>query len=484
MPLTPAFIAQLQAIVGKPYVLTAREDLLVFEYDGSIDKSVPPAVVLPATTEQVAAVLRLCRTAGVPVAPRGAGTGLSGGAIPLGGSVTLALTRMNRILEVDAENRLAVVQPGVINLHISQAVDSLGLFYAPDPSSQKACSIGGNVAENSGGPHCLFYGATTQHILALEVVLPDGTITWLGDRTGGPPGYDLRGVFIGSEGTLGIATTIVVRLLPKPEAVRTLLAVYDTVEDASGCVSDVVAAGILPAAMEMMDGLTIRAVNGALSSGYPDDAGAVLLIEVEGLTETVAEEAERIVQACHARHAREVRTAETVAERERLWAGRKGALGAFGFLAPNYYTLDGVVPRTKLPQVLAQIGELAQRTGLLIPNVFHAGDGNLHPCILFDDREPGVEQRVLEAGAEIMRICVDAGGALSGEHGIGIEKQDFMAWLFTEADLDAMARLRPAFNSDENFNPGKVFPGARLRCGEAGHNHEAAKRVVAAGGYL
>ncbi|MSQ09684.1 MAG: FAD-binding protein [Dehalococcoidia bacterium] len=484
MPLSPTLVAELQSIVGKPYVLYRPEDLIVFEFDGSIDKGVPSAVVLPDSTEQVAGVMRACRAAGVSIAPRGAGTGLSGGAIPLGGSVTIALTRMNRILEIDVENRMAVVQPGVINLHISQAVDHLGLFYAPDPSSQKACSIGGNVAENSGGPHCLFYGATTNHILATEVVLADGTVTWLGDRTGHAPGYDLRGVFIGSEGTLGIATTIVVRLLPKPETVRTMLAVYDTVDDASGTVSDIIGGGVLPAAMEMLDALGMKAVNAALNTGYPGDAGAVLLIEVEGLLETVVAEAEWVMAACRGRNAREVRLAETQAERDRLWAGRKGALGAMGQLAPNYYTLDGVVPRTKLPEVLRRIAEVSARSGILIPNIFHAGDGNLHPCIVFDEREPGIEARVLKVGEEVMRICVDAGGALSGEHGIGIEKQDFMDWIFNAQDLAAMAKLRPAFGSDDLLNPGKIFPGARLACGESGHGRANVKKVMAAGGYL
>ncbi|MBI2886574.1 MAG: FAD-binding protein [Chloroflexi bacterium] len=475
-------VACLQDIVGPEYVLHLPEDLLVFEYDGSIDRGLPAAVVLPRTTEEVAAVVRLAREAGQPLVPRGAGTGLSGGAIPLARGIIVALTRMREILEIDPENRLAVVEPGVVNLDISRAAAAHGLFYAPDPSSQRACTIGGNVAENSGGPHCLAYGVTTNHVLALEVVLPTGEVVWLGDRTGEAPGYDLRGVFIGSEGTLGIATRIVVRLLPRPEATRTMLAIYDRIEDAGATVSDIIGRGVIPAAVEMLDRLTIQAVEPAVHAGYPDDAGAVLLIEVEGLREQAAEQGETVVALCQAHGAREVRTAEAEEERERLWAGRKGALGALGRLAPNYYILDGVVPRSKLPQVLQQVTAVGEKYGFPIANVFHAGDGNLHPNILFDERAPGAIQRVLEAGAEIMRICVDAGGALSGEHGIGIEKQDFMAWVFSPEDLAAMARLRPAFGADDAFNPGKVFPGARAAAGEI--PQAIAQRAVAMGAYI
>ena len=476
------FIKQLQSIVGTEYALHALEDLLVFEYDGSIDRGLPSAVVFPRTTEEVAAVVRLARLAGIPLVPRGAGTGLSGGAIPMAQGLVIALTRMKHILEIDSADRLAVVEPGVINLDISKAASPYGLFYAPDPSSQKVCSIGGNVAENSGGPHCLAYGVTTNHVLALEVVLPDGEVVWLGDRTGEAPGYDLRGVFIGSEGTLGIATKIVVRLLPKPEATCTMLAIYDRLDDASATVSGVIDRGLIPAAVEMMDRTTIQAVEAAFHADYPADAGAVLLIELDGLRETVAEQTQTVVSLCQAGGAREVRIAESEAERERLWAGRKGALGAFGRLAPNYYLLDGVVPRSKLPRVLRQATEAAERHGFLVANVFHAGDGNLHPCILFDERVPGASQRVLEAGEEIMRLCVDAGGALSGEHGIGIEKQEFMAWIFSEEDLAAMAALRPAFGADERFNPGKIFPGARSGCGDM--SQALMERALALGAYI
>lgn len=481
---TLELIRRLKAIVGEQYVIHAPEDLLVYEYDGTIDRALPSIVVLPATAEQVSAVLRLGRAAGLPITPRGAGTGLSGGAIPVGQGMVIVLTRMTGILEIDPVNRIAVLEPGVINLDISKAAAEHGLYYVPDPSSQKACSIGGNVAENSGGPHCLAYGVTTNHVLALEVALPDGQLVWLGDPTGEAPGYDLRGVFIGSEGTLGIATKIVVRLVPSPEAVRTLLAIFDEMDDASATVSAVVAGGIVPAAVEMMDRLGAQAVENALHAGYPVDAGAVLLLELDGLRETVAEQLPALVAICNRHHAREVRVAEAAADRERLWAGRKGALGAFGSIAPNYYILDGVVPRTRLPEVLRQVGEIGERYGFPVANIFHAGDGNLHPCILFDDNVPGAAPRVLEAGAEIMRLCVDAGGALSGEHGIGIEKQDFMAWVFSEDDLAMMRKLRPAFLADESFNPGKVFPGARARHHGGDTGQRIMERALAAGAYI
>lgn len=477
----PKLVQQFQEIVGREGVIWAPEDIIVFEYDGSIDKGLPAAVVFPRTAGEVSRVVRLTRAAGLPIVPRGAGTGLSGGAIPLEPGVIIAMTRMKKILELDPVNRLAVVEPGVINLDISKAAAPHGLYYAPDPSSQKACSIGGNVAENSGGPHCLAYGSTTNHILALEVVLPEGEIVWLGDKTGEAPGYDLRGAFIGSEGTLGIATKIVVRLMSKPETVRTLLAIYDRMDDASGTVSDVIAAGIIPAAMEMLDRVTIRAVEAGLQAGYPEDAEAVLLIEVEGLEESVAQEVATILGVCRRRHAREVRSAESEEDRERLWVGRKGALGTFGRLAPNWYVLDGVVPRTRLPEVLDQVRRIGEKYGVLMANVFHAGDGNLHPCALYDEREPGATQRVLEASAEILRVCVDAGGALSGEHGIGLEKQDFMAWVFTPEDLAAMAKLRPAFGADEHFNPGKIFPGARKH---TDYSQSIAERALAMGAYI
>ncbi|MFQ5861008.1 MAG: FAD-binding oxidoreductase [Dehalococcoidia bacterium] len=452
-------VKALQPIVGREYVIHHPEDLLVFEYDGSIDRGLPQVVVFPTTTEQVSQVVALAYREGVPVVARGAGTGLSGGAIAALGGIQVALSRMNRILEVDPANRLAVAQPGVINLQLDLAVRRHGLRYTPDPSSQRACSLGGNIAENAGGPHCLAYGVTTNHVTGLEVVLEDGSVAWLGGRVPDAPGYDLRGVFIGSEGTFGIATKIVAWLLPLPEAVKTMLAIFPDVDSASAAVSGIIAKGMVPAALEMLDAMAIRAVQGAMDAGYPEDAGAVLLVEVEGLREEVAEQAQEVEAVLADHGAREVRAAEEAAERERLWVGRKGALGALGFLAPNYYLVDGVVPRSRLPGVLRQVAEIGQKYGMPIANVFHAGDGNLHPCILFDERRPGEMERVTKAGGEILKVCIEEGGALSGEHGVGLEKQAYMPWVFTPEDMEVMQQVRRAFSPRELFNPGKVFPG-------------------------
>ena len=454
----PDLVRDLQAVVGETYVMHMPEDLIVFEYDGAVDRALPSAVVVPGSTEEVSRTVAVARRHGVPIVARGAGTGLSGGAIAHGGGIVIALTRMTRVLEVDVENRVAVVEPGVVNLELSRHVSRYGLYYAPDPSSQQACTIGGNVAENSGGPHCLAYGVTTNHVLGIEVVLADGSVQWLGGKTREAPGYDLRGIVIGSEGTLAIVTKVAVRLLRQPEAVRTLLAVYEELEDASGAVSGVIAAGIVPAALEMMDDLCIEAVEPAVHAGYPAGAGAVLLVEVDGLLESVEEEAEEIEAVCRRYGPMEIRTASGETERKALWAGRKGVLGALGRLAPNYYLVDGTIPRTKLVEVLSRIREISAEVGLPIANLLHAGDGNLHPSVLFDERVPGETQRALEAGGMILKLCVDVGGVLSGEHGIGLEKQEYMPLMFSDEDMRAMAGLRPAFATDGMFNPGKIFP--------------------------
>ena len=451
-------ITRLKKIVGRDYVVHKPDGLIVFEYDGSVDRSMPAAVVLPATTSEVSQVMSIAREFDVPVVARGAGTGLSGGAIPAQGSLVLSLTRMNRILEIDPENRLAVVEPGVVNLDLSAAVARHDLYYAPDPSSQQACTIGGNVAENSGGPHCLAYGVTTNHVLGVEVVLADGTVTWLGGRTSETPGYDIRGIVIGSEGTLAVATKVIVRLLRRPETVKTMLAVYERLDEASAAVSDVIGSGIVPAAMEMMDDLAIAAAEPAVHAGYPDGAGAVLLVEVDGLAESVEEESELIEAIMAGHRPMEVRVARDADERARLWAGRKGALGALGRLAPNYYLIDGTIPRTRLVQVMAKIKDLSAESGFPIANVLHAGDGNLHPSILFDERKPGETERILELGGRILKLCVDEGGVLSGEHGIGIEKREYMPFMFNEQDLSAMGRLKEAFDTRDALNPGKIFP--------------------------
>ena len=451
-------IAELTSIVGDAYVVHAPEDLIVFEYDGSVDRALPVAVVLPASTEEVAETVKAAARHGVPMVARGAGTGLSGGAIAEKGGIVIALTRMTRILGIDPDNRLAVVEPGVVNLDLSHAASKYGLYFAPDPSSQKACTIGGNVAENSGGPHCLAYGVTTNHVLGMEVVLADGSVQWCGGKNREAPGYDLRGVLIGSEGTLAIATKVVVRLLKLPEAVRTLLAVYRELDQASAAVSGIIAAGMVPAALEMMDRLCIEAAEPAVHAGYPEGAGAVLLVEVDGLDEAVEEEAAEIERVCETYHPLEVRTATDAAERERLWAGRKGVLGALGRLAPNYYLVDGTIPRTRLLDVLASIKDIGKKHGLPIANLLHAGDGNLHPSVLFDERDPDQLRRAMEAGGEILKLCVDSGGVLSGEHGIGLEKQEYMPLMFTEDDMEVMSRLLPAFGTGGMLNPGKIFP--------------------------
>ncbi len=463
-------VRELVRALGRERVLSTPEELIAFEYDGTIEPGKPQVVVFPESTEQVSAAVRIAHRFAVPVIPRGAGTGLSGGAVATVGGVVVALTRMKRVLEIDVANRLAVVEPGVVNLDLSKAVAPHGLYYAPDPSSQRACTIGGNVAENAGGPHCLAYGATTNHVLGAEVVLADGEVVRLGGRTRDVAGYDLIGAFVGSEGTLAIATKIVVRLMKLPESTRTLLAIFDSVDDASNSVSAIIAAGILPSALEMMDRNIIAAVEPVIHAGYPLDAEAVLLIEVDGLEEGTIEEAAAIEKLCQANNARDVRLAVEQPDRERLWAGRKTSISALGRLYPNYYVLDGVVPRTKLVEVLRQTYAIADRYGLAVANVFHAGDGNLHPNLLFDEREPGTTERVLDAGAEIMRVCVDAGGSITGEHGVGLEKRDFIAWIFGPDDLAAMAKLKPAFNAGERYNPCKAFP-THKGCGEVRQAH-------------
>ena len=452
-------LKELRKIVGERFVVWRPEDLIVYEYDGSIDKQLPRAVVVPGSTEEVAEAVRVCRKAGVPVVPRGSGTGLSGGAVAMNGSVQVVTSRLRRIIDVDIENRVAVVESGVINSDVSDAVAQYGLHYVPDPSSQMACSIGGNVAENAGGPHCLAYGVTTNHVLGMEVVLADGSSVWLGSECRETPGYDLRGVFIGSEGTLGIVTKVALRLLRLPEAVRTMIAVYGSMDTASKSVSDIIAAGVVPAALEMLDRVTIEAVEPTYHPGYPEDAEAVLLVEVDGIKETVDEQARQVEAICRANGVSMFESSDEPGRRAELWAARKGAIGAFGTLRPNYYLVDGVVPRTKLREVMAKVAEVAAEMDVLIANVFHAGDGNLHPCILFDERKPGELEKVITAGGRILSICVEAGGALSGEHGIGMEKQAYMPLVFSEADMAAMARLAPAFGAGDNaFNPSKVFP--------------------------
>ena len=469
------FIAAVQAVLGEENVVVHPDDLLVFEYDGSIDRGMPSAVVFPANTSDVSRVMALAYEAGIPVVGRGSGTGLSGGAISPPGGVQIAFTRMQEILEVDTENRHAVVEPGVVNLDLDTHVRKFGFRYAPDPSSQRACSLGGNIAENAGGPHCLAYGTTTNHVLGMEVILEDGSVVHLGSMARETPGYDLRGVFVGSEGTFGIATRIAVRLLPVPESVKTYLGIFPDVDSACTAVSAVIGHGIIPAALEMLDALSIRAVQNVTDVGYPDDAGAVLLIELEGLDDEVNETGREVEAALWDTGASEVRAAEEAEEREQLWAGRKGALGALGSLAPNYYLVDGVVPRTQLAPVLRRVAEVGRKYDIPIANVFHAGDGNLHPCLLFDERQPGALETIMEAGAEVLEVCVEAGGALTGEHGVGLEKKEQMPLVFSPEDMAAMRLVRDAFAPENRINPGKIFPD--------GHRHAPAAHRPAPGMY-
>ena len=452
------FLKGLQRIVGEQNVVYHSDDLLVFEYDGSIDRRVPEAVVFPSNTREVSEVISLAYSVGIPVVGRGTGTGLSGGSVAPPGGIQIAFPRMNNILEVDTDNQIALVEPGVINLHLDTRVRKDNLRYAPDPSSQKACSLGGNIAENSGGPHCLAYGTTTNHVLGREVVLDDGSIVNLGSLARETIGYDLRGVFTGSEGTFGIATKIAVRLLPVPEAVRTFLGIFPNVESACTAVSAIIEHGIVPAALEMIDALTIQAVQNVSDAGYPDDAGAVLLIELEGLNDEIIEIGHEVEAALWDTGATQVRTAEAAEERQKLWAGRNGALGALGSVAPNYFLVDGVVPRTQLARVLGEVTKISNKYDIPIANVFHAGDGNLHPCLLFDERQAGMLERVMEAGTAVLQVCVDAGGTLTGEHGVGLEKKEQMPLVYSDEDMAAMVMVRDAFAPNNTLNPGKIFP--------------------------
>jgi glycolate oxidase len=458
-------IHALRHIVGEPYVLVEKEDVIVYEQDGSIFQVMPEIVVLPGDVEQVAAVVKAAKRANAPIVPRGSGTGLAGGAVPAEGGVVLSMARLNRILKIDLENQIAIVEPGVINVDVTEAVAKDGFFYAPDPSSQAACSIGGNVANNSGGPHTLAYGVTTNHVLGVEVVLDDGAVVWFGGEVPDTPGYDLCGVFVGSEGTLGIVTKVAVKLMRTRESVRTLLAIFDQMDAATQTVVDITAAGIIPAALEMMDRTTIEAVERGAPVGFPRDAEAVLIVEVEGLNQHTERSIALAGDICRRNGVREVKLAKDEAERQRLWKGRKGAFGAMGSLAPNYYVQDGVVPRSKLPDMMRRVAAISAQFNLRIANVFHAGDGNLHPNILFDMRTPGELDRVIEAGAATLRACIELGGSITGEHGVGLEKKAYIGLLFNEADLEAMARVRRALDPDGRFNPAKLFP-TPVGCGE------------------
>jgi glycolate oxidase len=467
--LSADMLAALRRIVGTENVIHGDQELLVYECDAyTLEKQLPNVVVLPRSTEEVAAVTQFCAKNQLPIIPRGAGTSLSGTVLAVNGGVMIALTRMNRILNIDFRNRRALVEAGCVNAWVTQAVKSGGVYYAPDPSSQSACTIGGNVATNSGGPHTLKYGVTTNHVLGFEMVLPDGEIVWLGTRPDGGEdvgGYDLRGAVVGCEGMFGIVTRVLLQLIRAPQQFKTMLGVFENVDDASRTVSDIIAEGIVPGALEMMDQLITQAVEAAYHFGFPLDAGAVLIVELDGLAAGLQRQAEQVMEICRRNKAREVRLAQTDQERAELWKSRKRAFGAIGRLSPNFLTQDGVVPRSKLPEMMRFIKSCSEKHGLRIPNVFHAGDGNIHPLILYDERDPAQVQRALAAGHEILEKCIELGGSATGEHGIGVEKIDFMAKQFTKEDLDAMRVLRRVFDPENRCNPHKMFPGSK-RCSD------------------
>ncbi|MBW2623331.1 MAG: FAD-binding protein, partial [Deltaproteobacteria bacterium] len=452
------FIRELQHIVGKKHVSASAIDTEVYSYDASSARGKSGAVVFPANSRELARVVKAACRYSVPFIPRGFGTNLSGGTVASSGGVVICLSRLNRVLKLSPERRQAVVQPGVTNLELQDALGSMGLFFAPDPASQKVATLGGNVGENSGGPHCLKYGVTTNHILGLEAVLPDGEVVRFGGPALDPPGFDLRGVMVGSEGTLGVITEITVQVLPKPETVITMLAVYDAASDAARSVSDIVAAGIIPATLEMMDSLVIQAVEDSFACGYPRDAAAVLIIEVEGPLAGLDEQAEHIQALCLKNRCRRIHRAADDQERDRLWEGRRGAFGAIARLAPNFVLNDCTVPRTKLPEALARIDAIAGSHQLRHGNVFHAGDGNLHPLIFYDSRKTGQSEKAHRAAWEIMEACVELGGTISGEHGIGLEKLEAMRLIFSEHDLKFQRALKNAFDPHGLLNPGKVVP--------------------------
>ena len=463
MPVASAasLLDELRDIVGDDALIANEDELLVYECDGYVvEKRMPDVVVFPTTTGQVAAIVRACNTHDVPFVPRGAGTSLAGGTLPVGGGVMICLTRMRQILEVNVRDRYAVVEPGLVNVHLTQRLKGTGYHYAPDPSSQGACTIGGNVATNSGGPHTLKYGVTVNHVLGVEVVLPSGEVLQFGGPCEDLPGYDLTGLFVGNEGTFGICTKVWVRLTRDPAAYRTMLGVFDTVQQATEAISAIIGAGIVPAALEMMDQGIVGALEQAFHFGFPLDAGAVLLIEVDGLEVAVDEEAERIVALCTENGAREVRMANSPQERALLWKCRKQAFGAIGRLSPSYCTQDGVVPRTRLPDILEFITATSAKYGLRIVNVFHAGDGNIHPILLFDERDAEQVRRVIAAGDEILSRCIELGGSVTGEHGIGVEKISFMDKLFQPNDIAVMEDLRRVFNPEGRCSPHKMLPTA------------------------
>ena len=458
-------LSEFRSIVGDGALISSPEELHTYESDALTNfRALPCAVLLPSSTEQVQSIVRICHREKIPFVARGSGTGLSGGALPVENGIVLSFARMNRILEIDIRNARVVVEPGVLNLDVTSRVQSKDYFYAPDPSSQSVCTIGGNVAENSGGAHCLKYGFTTTHVLGLEVVLPDGSLVHLGGRTLDTPGYDLAGVFVGSEGTLGIATKIILRIVKRPACVRTLLAAFPSTNEAGAAVSGIIAAGMLPAAIEMMDNLSIQAAEAAVHANYPN-CGGLLLVELDGPIAEVEALMTHVYEICRSNGSQEIRVAQSEAERALVWKGRKAAFAAMGRISPNYIVQDGVIPRTALPQILSEIERLSREAGVRVANVFHAGDGNLHPLVLYDRRIPGQQAAAEALSARILDLCIAAGGSITGEHGVGEDKKKMMAKMFAEPDLDTMQRVRCAFDPFQLSNPTKIFPTPRL-CGE------------------
>jgi glycolate oxidase len=458
--LSPAAKERIVKLLGPRAYLDRPEDLALYEYDGGQDRHPPDVVVFPRTAAEVGALVRIANQFGMPIVGRGAGTGLSGGAIPRQGGMMIAFARMNHILNLDTANERAVVEPGVVNLDVTVAVERDGYFFAPDPSSQRACTVGGNVAENAGGPHTLAYGVTTNHVIGLELVLPDGSVV----ETGGLPdlpGYDLTGLLTGSEGTLALVTKATLRLMRKPETVKTILAIYSSSEDAGRTVAEITAQAITPVALEMLDGVMLRMVEEATHAGYPMDAAAVLLIELEGIREVVETQVEQVRAACLSSGAIEFRVARTPAERDLLWSGRKNAFGAVGRVSPSYYVQDGVVPRTRIAATLQFIARVASEHGLTISNIFHAGDGNLHPIILFNPRTPGEKEKARHAGEEILKWCIGCGGSITGEHGVGMEKNELMPLLFSADTLETIGQIKLLFDPETRMNPGKLLPTGR-----------------------
>ena len=453
---------RLKEIVDPEYVLTSEMDLALYSYDASLEKGKPDVVVLPNSTEEVSKIMALAYQEKIPILGRGSGTNLTGGTIPTKGGIVLHFSRMNRILNLDYENLTATAEPGVITLDLQTRILKDGYIYQPDPASQKVSTLGGNVGENSGGPHCLKYGVTSNHVQGLEVVLIDGTVIQTGGESRDNPGFDLTGLFVGSEGTIGLVTKVILKLEKAPEAVKTMLAIYETIEDGANTVSAIIAEGIIPATLEMMDNTVMRAVEETIKVGYPLDAAAVLIIELDGMPEGMDEKALKIMEICKQNNVREVKLAKDETERAILWAGRKGAFGSVGQVRPSYLCCDGTVPRTKLPEVLNKVIEIGKKYNLPIGNVFHAGDGNLHPLIMFDESDPDELQRVHKISTEILKLCVDAGGTISGEHGVGLEKLKETHFIFNEGDLQLERDIKSAFDADDILNPGKMIPAAEI----------------------